>query len=362
MANNAATTVLSPSLLLDTESFHPNLFIRGEKIQPGTDDFRILFNLGVPPDNHEENPNPPSYAAIVQADGPFRSSTSTEDILEQQPTLVDEKGTTESSVTSAQLLTKAIAWIPPATSPSTFFPPLPLPILIPRVHPDSTMPFARAWVPELAQHGFTQEEFLTFIDNLNIVTSPVAAFQLFKLASIGVGAVPHEWGQATSAALGFVASVGTQAVSYARQKAYLKEANERYFAPRGLHIQVVGTRRMRKLLGIGKKDPLTVPLSQDTLTQSPPQQYMAALEGRVCDITFEVPGPAKPTKLLARLKSWQIRVQLRKAEKESRKERQKAWKSNTTGKGKIYKIVMWGQKVKVSRLAWILIKNLSEES
>jgi hypothetical protein len=362
MANETATTVLSLSLPLDTESSLLNVFIEREKIQQETADLRILLSPGISPDNHEESPNPPSYAAIVQADGPFRPSTSGEAILEQQPTLVDEEGTTESSVTSSQLLTKAIASILPATSLSTSFPPLPLPILIPRVHPDSTMPFARAWAPELAQHGFTQEEFLTFIDNLNLVTSPAAVFQLFKLASIGVGSVPHEWGQATGTALGLIASVGTQAVSYARQKTYLKDANERCFAPRGLHVQVVGTRRMRKLLGIGKNDPLTVPLSQDTLTQTPLQQYMVALEGWVCDITFEVPRPAEPTTLLARLSSWQVRAQLRKAEKESRKERQRAWKSNTTGKGKIYKIVMWGQKVKVSRLAWILIKNLSEES
>ena len=362
MATMAATTVLSPSLLLDTECSLPNAFIKGEKIQQETADLGILLNLGASPGNYEENPNPPSYTAIVQANGPFRPSTSDEAIREQQPSLVDEKCTTESSVTSSQLLTEVIASIPPATSPSTSFPPLPLPILIPRVHPDNTMPFARAWAPELAQHGFTQEEFLAFIDNLNMVTSPIAVFQFLKLASIGVGAVPHEWGQATSAALGFIASVGTRAISYTRQKTYLQAANERYFAPRGLHVQVIGTRRMRKLLGIGKNDPLIKPLSQDTLTQTPQQLYMAALEGRVCDTTFEVPGPAEPTKLLAKLSSWQVRVQLRKAEKESRKARQRAWKSNTKGKGKIYKIEMWGQKVSVNRLGWILIKNLSEES
>jgi hypothetical protein len=95
-------------------------------------------------------------------------------------------------VSEAQLLDQASAAFAPLP-PGTILSPLPKPVLIPRVNPGSDLPFARAWPPELVNHGITQADFVAFIDSLNIMCAPHAAIRILQLAALGMGLVPNDY-------------------------------------------------------------------------------------------------------------------------------------------------------------------------
>ena len=132
------------------------------------------------------------------------------------------------------------------------FPQLDRPVAIPQVQADSfrsgPMPYCRAYAPSLAQHNVSCADFVAFIDNLTIAQAPAAPFKVLQIASTGVGFVPHHWAQAASAGMGMAAGLGSAAVSITRRKLYLKEVNERYFTPRGLHARIVDDAELRALV------------------------------------------------------------------------------------------------------------------
>lgn len=57
---------------------------------------------------------------------------------------------------------------PPLPGPGTVKERLPLPICLPQVTRGYDSPFARGWHPQLATSGIEQEDWLRFLDSLNI--------------------------------------------------------------------------------------------------------------------------------------------------------------------------------------------------
>lgn len=53
----------------------------------------------------------------------------------------------------------------------TSIPRLTRPVVVPQISNGIGMPYSRAWAPALLDHGISMEEFVEFIDNLNIVST-----------------------------------------------------------------------------------------------------------------------------------------------------------------------------------------------
>ncbi|OTA54643.1 hypothetical protein K449DRAFT_310771, partial [Hypoxylon sp. EC38] len=240
--------------------------------------------------------------------------------------------------------------------PDTVLSPLPKPVLIPRISPGAQIPFARAWAPELTDYEITREDFITFIDNLNIIIRPHPAIHVVKLAAFVIGVIPYEGADGVAGALEAVAEIATIAMAYTRSKKYLRLMNERYFHPRRLHAKVVSSKRMLKMFHLDKKDPLLAPLTEDSLDLSLQERCLKHLSRWICELSFDdIPPLSHQTNMLARMAAWEVRHKIAKVDKKARRSRERAWKRHM--KGKKFKEGRMERR-RVKSLDWILIQNL----
>jgi hypothetical protein len=264
----------------------------------------------------------------------------------------------ELQVNERQMLNLATSSFP--TVPEDVdLPPLPKPVVIPRVDSGGAAPFARAWAPELAKHAIAKEDFVAFIDSLNITITPHLAFRVLQVAAFGVGLVPYDIAEAVGGALEAIALVGAIAVNYKRTKDYLLRMNEKYFHPRNLHVKIIGTKRLKKLFELDKKDPCLAPLTEQTLELTIRERCLQYLSNYTCDLSFDVPPPSPAVTTLAKITAWEIRHKIRKADKSARFCRKRAWKRHQKGK-KLEGYWGFGERQKVKSLGWILVQNLED--
>ncbi|KAI1361880.1 hypothetical protein F5Y08DRAFT_288212 [Xylaria arbuscula] len=262
-------------------------------------------------------------------------------------------------VTDTQLLDAATACFPPVPEDAELLP-LPKPVIIPRLDQGGSVPFARAWPPELADHVIAQEDFVAFIDNLNIVTAPNVAIQVLGITGGIVGLVPYDIAQGVGGALEGIAIISAIAVNYKRTKDYLALMNEKYFHPRKLHVKIINTKRLKKLLRLEEKDALLAPLTEDTLELSSQERCLKYLSEYSCGLTFDVPAPRPATTTLGRITAWQIKQKICKADETAKSARKRTWKRHQKGKKLQGRWQSMGEKSRVKSLDWILVQNLGE--
>lgn len=292
------------------------------------------------------------------------------------------------------------------------------PVVVPRLHGGATVPFARGYAPCLGDtHGIDAATFLAFIDGLNLVTSPHPAALALSAVAFSMQFVPHDYANAVGAVAQLLADVTTIVVAHQRGKIFLARANATLFEPRGLHVSIAKTKRMRAVLGIAPKAPLLAPLSEETVELATLERCMlhlndngwaAALEleartGRLmpmakpsyretsADVTAswhpdyanrkkgdDDGGDAgeedRPPPLQRASSTWttvgrsvshglavvadkRVRFEIRKAEKSASRARRRAWKRHSKGK-KLKE--PFGEKYRVRHLSWILVRNLDD--
>ncbi|KAK5626808.1 hypothetical protein RRF57_002523 [Xylaria bambusicola] len=262
-------------------------------------------------------------------------------------------------VTNTQILNAATACFPPVPE-NADLPPLPKPVLIPRLEPGSSVPFARAWPADLADHAVTREDFVAFIDNFNIIIAPNVAIQVLGITGVIVGLVPYDIAEGVGSALEAIAILSAIALNYKRTKDYLSRMNETYFHPRKLHVKIINTKRLKTILEFGKKDPLLAPLADDTLELSSQERCLKYLSQHSCELSFDVPAPSPATTALAKITAWQIRQKVRKADRTAKAARKRTWKRHQKGKKLQGRWESYGEKSRVESLDWILVQNLEE--
>ncbi|KAI1427380.1 hypothetical protein F5Y12DRAFT_169351 [Xylaria sp. FL1777] len=262
-------------------------------------------------------------------------------------------------VTDTHILDIATASFPPVPEDANILP-LPKPVLVPRLDPGGAIPFARMWAPELASHAITKEDFVAFVDNLNIIITPHVAFRVLQIASFAVGLVPYDMAEGIGGALEAIAIIGAIAMNYKRTKDYLAIMNEKYFHPRKLHIKRIGTKRLKKLFELDQKDPCLAPLTEDTLELTSQERCLRYLSQYSCELSSDVPAPSPATTMLAKVTTWQIKHKIRKADKSARSGRKRAWKRHQKGKKPLSSWDSRGERVRVRSLDWILVQNLEE--
>ncbi|KAI1392355.1 uncharacterized protein F4822DRAFT_126394 [Hypoxylon trugodes] len=293
---------------------------------------------------------PPSYTTVVREDEALALKSNGQPDSNIHP---DQ----ELESTETRILNLAASYFPPIPS-DTVFPPLPKPVLIPRVNPGPQIPFARARVPELANHAITQEDFITFIDNLNIVISPHPAIHVVEITALIIGCIPFQGADGVAAGLGLLAVIATFATTYKRCKKYLELMNENYFHPRKLHVKIIKSKRMMQMFNLEKKNPLVIPLSQDTLDLSSQERCLKYLSQWSCDLSFDdIPAPSPQTNMLRRMAAWEVRRKISEADKKAKSSRKRAWKKHLKGKQLKENSL---EKNRIKSLDWILIQNLDE--
>lgn len=125
--------------------------------------------------------------------------------------------------------------------PRVLPPPLEKPVMIPqRRQSDRLRGFQLLYAPALAESHVSEQQFVTFLNRLNVAIGFDNKIKIFNFA-IDVGTI------ACSSWELLVATIGTQALtttaahikSRVKSEAYVAHANERFFHPRGLHAQIV---------------------------------------------------------------------------------------------------------------------------
>ncbi|KAF8853315.1 hypothetical protein BDZ45DRAFT_729617 [Acephala macrosclerotiorum] len=117
-------------------------------------------------------------------------------------------------------------------------------------------PFARAYSPSLRNLPIPipKEEYIQFIDGLNnaFVSSPI-----FQAAHVAGGALPRSQilpAQAVGGVFQVVSVLGSAGVSVVRVRRYMKKANQNIFAPRGLIVKIMSTKKMMAEVGVGPEN------------------------------------------------------------------------------------------------------------
>ncbi|KAL5529953.1 hypothetical protein ACEPAF_6210 [Sanghuangporus sanghuang] len=128
--------------------------------------------------------------------------------------------------------------------------PLRLPLCLPQGTAGSNAAFVRAYSPELQASGVEMNDWMHFVDGLNIAMSASPPLRVVEFAGMVVGFVPHHWAMIASAGIQFAAGTGIHVLSKTLTDRYLRRANAEYFAPRGLRVRICKTAAMRQLTGL----------------------------------------------------------------------------------------------------------------
>ncbi|OAQ68429.1 hypothetical protein VFPPC_04667 [Pochonia chlamydosporia 170] len=257
-----------------------------------------------------------------------------------------------------ELLDQAASFIPTSQDVPSHLPNLTRPVVIPRVGKGATAPLFRAWPPDLATQAISKQDFITFIDNLNILSQPPAHAVALRIAAIGIAFVPFDGADGLSTATELAADALARHTIRVRCQEFLKRTNDEYFHPRNLHARLVNSKTMRRVVNIPDDDALVAPLAEHTLTMSPRERCLQQLEKYSCELSEDVPDPAPQTKVLQRIAAWNVRKQNRYFDKVAVKARKRAWKKFRKGK----KLKREGglEKKRVERLQWLVIQDLGE--
>ncbi|KAF2162453.1 hypothetical protein M409DRAFT_37413 [Zasmidium cellare ATCC 36951] len=198
------------------------------------------------------------------------------------------------------------------------------PVAIPQVIPGLGQPYARAYSHELKEHGVSMEDFVKFIDNLNVVSAGSPPLQIVDLAGGVVGMIPFAHAQLISFGIQTVAKVGVAAVSKTRGSMFLSKSNTAFFNPRGLKVELVTTEALRYKLRI----PPDASAPADDIHSNDMgliERRMAMLKGYAAPVTFDVPPPDQQTNILNNMSAAQQKRVLAKQEQKFQKERAKDW-------------------------------------
>ncbi|KAK5199384.1 hypothetical protein LTR72_001164 [Exophiala xenobiotica] len=242
-------------------------------------------------------------------------------------------GASASAKEESEVISRSLAWIPapPSPSQSRQYPPLPVPVAIPQIQPatimSGPMPFYRAYSNLLLQHSVSIEDFVHFIDSIDIALAPAPPFQVAQLASTGLGFVPHHWAQVASGAVGMAAGAGNAAFTAGRSRMFMNKVNQEFFAPRGLKASIKKDKDLNIMLGENPDQyhpPRIAPPGHSPAAVTVAERRLFALQGLVAPLTFEVPPPdAQRRNMMDRLTAKGVNRKIQKGRKDAVKAAQK---------------------------------------
>ena len=269
--------------------------------------------------------NQPYSSSQYNHAGPGNSSASTASRVTAE-TSKSSSGVEDVS-SDNQFLAQALEFTHHQPPPSSTQHRLARPVAVPQVAARLGMPFARAYSPVLRDRGVSMEEFVEFIDNLNVISTASPLLQGLDLAGGIVGMVPHHIPMMVGNAISLSAKVSTGAVSKGRVAMSLKKANSDFFGPRGLKVGLATSNALKAKLSMDPDAELVSAL-EDSIGMDVQQRRMRALERYISPLTFDVPPPNEQTNSLERMSAWQVQRQLQASGKKALKDREKVMRKD----------------------------------
>lgn len=215
-------------------------------------------------------------------------------------------------------------------------------------------PYVRAYPPSLANlpSPISQHDFMTFIDGLNEAWSTAPAFLIGGLIGTAMSTVPLMSVSLAGTGVSTASGIAGAGVSYARTRTFIGKANAEMFLPRGLRVKVLKTEKMMKAVEMpqvsaGKPRLQLPPLERiadvdaaaaatrqnnesrgtEPIEQDPRMRRMAALEGYVEPLDFNVPTAVAPDNWYKKMGAAQARrveaKQTKKIQKDRREDAKK---------------------------------------
>ncbi|CAK1364966.1 hypothetical protein CB0940_08602 [Cercospora beticola] len=248
-----------------------------------------------------------------------------------------------------------------ATSSKSSHPALQPPIVIPQTTRSFRgpyySPFVRAYAPDLAQHGISRSDFVSFINGLNESWVAHYAFEAVDLVGFAIGCTGPVEAMLLGAGIEVAAQLSSAATSYYRSKTFLKNFNAELFHPLGLHAEVCNTKEMLEKIEfpegelklealdwdaqldaalVDEKDKtaadakgFSVLSEKDSCTRR-----MEALKDYVATLDFDVPALVRPETILSKMSATRAqRMTKRQHKKDIRKRSKTARKRAESIKG-----------------------------
>uniref|UniRef100_A0A0W0FA02 Uncharacterized protein n=1 Tax=Moniliophthora roreri TaxID=221103 RepID=A0A0W0FA02_MONRR len=127
---------------------------------------------------------------------------------------------------------------------------LPQAVCLPQVslHAKWDSAFARGYNHALGDAGISQEDFLSFIDGLNLAIAASPPLRVVDFAGKIIGFVPYHWAMIAGIVIQTTAQTTMHVLSKTLTDRYLRAANLRLFKPRGLSVRICTTLAMQRLL------------------------------------------------------------------------------------------------------------------
>jgi hypothetical protein len=192
-------------------------------------------------------------------------------------------------------------------------------------------------VPQIS-NGISMEEFVEFIDNLNIVSTGSPPLKVIDAVSGMLGMVPYHWFALAGGWTQGLAKLGTAAVSKGRADRYMKRANEEFFGLRGLRVEIATVDALGLVLGLTREQMVVQRFEGASLEESMSvglqERRMASVGPYISPLTFDVPAPVAATTVLEKMAERQVKTDLAKREKKFLKDRKKAVEKVSGEEGK----------------------------
>jgi len=222
---------------------------------------------------------------------------------------------------------------------------LDLPVCLPQITNGYDSPFARAYNPRLEASGIEQDEWLKFLDALNIAMTASPPLRVVDMAGMAIGFVPYHWAIIAGVLTQTIAQTAMHVIQKTLTDRLLKHTNSTFFEPRGLKVRLMKTGAMRRFVGIDADGPKASKAKQIVKTvghgiesvayrlpipflgrvvsalthpsgidpNSPynvTERRMAALNGYITPVSFDVPPAKTPEAIMDKASELCIKLRL----------------------------------------------------
>ncbi|TGO28158.1 hypothetical protein BPAE_0031g00230 [Botrytis paeoniae] len=243
------------------------------------------------------------HATQNQHGNPFSSYNTTSTILSDNEILSQEQESTDHS--------------PP---PDYSHPKLPRPIAVPQIVAGIGKPFARIYAPVLSDYNINSQDFVEFIDNLNVVASENPPVQIIDLVGDALDTLSYHWAQLTESGVQIPTHLGSAAVTKSRTDTYMQNANAKLFAPRGLKASIATMEAMAAVLQLPPDTLRLVAVTDENTFAAVLERRMSAVRPYVMETTVDVAPPAAQTNEMAQMSAAQVERQIFRNDNRARRE------------------------------------------
>lgn len=202
------------------------------------------------------------------------------------------------------------------------------PVVIPQITRSMDMLFMRAHAPELEAKNISRDQFVNFLDGLNMAASPNVYLEALNIAGSIVSWIPTGTTVIAGTAVSLAATGSGLALSIVRVRRFLRKANECFFAPRDLHAQIVSAKQLADYLGVDSPLDIVPALKPHHIKLSVQERRLLGIQDVISALDYELPPVVAQEKFVNKLSSKRIQWAVHRREKRLLKSRAKVVRSS----------------------------------